>query len=68
MGQRPRLGKNSRWVDEAVARFQAELSTVVAAYRDQGKDPRTVLGEPREFAVRALRAVTRASPTTRGGE
>lgn len=68
MGQRARLERNRRWLDEAVARLQAELSTIVAVYRDHGKDPRAVLGEPREFASRALRAVTRASPTPPGGK
>lgn len=45
-----------RYIEEATRQFKSALTSVVEAHHRSGRKPRTVLGEPEAFALRAVRA------------
>lgn len=52
----PLRSEDRAFVTEATREFNQALSRVVAEHVRAGREPRSVLGEPRSFAERAVRA------------
>jgi len=52
----PLPGADLRFIAEATSEFEQELSRIVAEHEQAGRGARSVLGEPRAFADRVVRA------------